>query len=68
MDNSGNDTKHTMHIAIRMNFVRNGEDWNIHHKVWFEGGLNLAYIGAKNVRGDILNTILGYSMVRHEDW
>ena len=26
MDNNGKDTKHTRHIARRMNFVRNGQD------------------------------------------
>ena len=46
---NGKDTKHTRHIARRMNFVRNGEKCNMHKIDWCDGGLQLAYIGTKNV-------------------
>ena len=64
MADNDKDTKHTRHISRRMNFVINDEECNIQNTVWFEGGLQLAYIGTKNVREDELNHILGYSMVR----
>ena len=38
MDNNGEYTKHTIHISRRMNFVRNGEDLNLHKILWCEGG------------------------------
>ena len=51
-----------------MNLVRYGEEWNLQNTVWCEGGIHLAEIGTKNFREDELNTRLGYSMVRHENW
>ena len=39
MDNNGKDTKHTMHISRRVNFVRNGEKCEMHKIDWCEGGL-----------------------------
>ena len=47
MANNGKDTKHTIHIARRMNFVRNGEKCKMHKINWCEGGLQLADIGTK---------------------
>ena len=42
MANNGKDTKHTIHIARRMNFVRNSGECNLHKTVWCEGGLRLS--------------------------
>ena len=39
MDNNGKDTKHTMNISRRVNFVRNGEKCEMHKIDWCEGGL-----------------------------
>ena len=64
MANNGKVTKKTRHIYRRMHFVRNGEEENIHNKVWYEGGLKLSYIGTKNVSEDELNPRLVYAMVR----
>ena len=41
MAKNGKDTKHTRHIAKRMNFVRNGEKCNMHKIGWCEGCLQL---------------------------
>ena len=49
MAKNGKDTKHTRHIARRINFVRNGEKYKIQKIDWCEGGLQLADIGTKNV-------------------
>ena len=48
-------------------FARNGEEWNSHNTVWFEGGLQLADIGTDNVREGELNPRLGYDIVRLEN-
>ena len=42
------DTKHTIHIAGRMHFVRNGEKCKMHNIDWCEGGLQLEDIAIKN--------------------
>ena len=47
-----------------MHFVGNREGWNLHKKVWCEGGLQPADIGTNNGRGDELHPRLGYAMVR----
>ena len=39
MAKNGKDTKHTRHIARIMNFVKNGEKYNMHKIEWCEGGL-----------------------------
>ena len=36
--------KKTIHISIIMHFVINGEEFNLHKKVWCEEGLQLADI------------------------
>ena len=59
--------KHTRHIYRKIHFVRNGEECNLRNTVWCEGGLKLKDIGTNNVRGDELNSRLGYSMVRLEN-
>ena len=50
-----------------MRFVRNGEEWNSHKTVWFEGDLQLASIGTNNVMEDELNSGLGYVMVKFDN-
>ena len=67
MAKNGKDTKNTIHIYRRMNFVRNGEECHFHKTVWCEGGLELTGIGTKNGREDELNPRLGYIMVRLEN-
>ena len=39
MANNGKDKKHTRNIARIMNFLRNGEIFNINNIYWYEGGL-----------------------------
>ena len=67
MDKNGKDTKHTRHIARRMHFLRNGEKCKIHKINWFEGGLQLADIGTKNVSEPDLTPRMKYIMVRLEN-
>ena len=64
---NGKDTKHTRHIARRMNFVRNGENCKMHKIDWCEGGLKLADIGTKNVSEPDLTPRMKYIMVRLEN-
>ena len=63
---NGKDTKHTRHIARRMNFVRNGENCKMHKIDWCEGGLQLADIGTKNLSETDLTPRMKYIMVRLE--
>ena len=49
-----------------MQYIRNGEEFNFHKIVWYEGGLQLAYIGTNHVREDEVNPRLGYAMLRLE--
>ena len=65
---TGNDTKHIRHISRRIHFVRNCEAWIFYKKVQYEGVLQLADIGTKDVRKDGLNPRLGYDMVRLDNW
>ena len=67
IDNNGKDTKHTRHIARRMHFARNGETCNMHKIDWCEGGLQLAYIGTKNVSETDLTPKMKYMIVRLEN-
>ena len=62
--NNGKDTKHTRHIARRVKFVRNGENFKMHKIDWCQGGLKLADIANKNVDDNYLNTRMKYIMVR----
>ena len=64
MAKNGKDTKHTSHIARRVNFVRNGENCKIHKIDWCEGGMKLADIATKNVGDNDLNPRMKYIMVR----
>ena len=64
MANNGKDTNHTIHIARRVHFVRNGEKYKFHKSDWCEGGLQMADISIINVRENYLNPIIRYSMVR----
>ena len=61
------DTKHTRHIARRMNFLRNGEKFKMHKIDWCEGGLKLADIGTKNFGDTDLTPRMKYIMVRLEN-
>ena len=67
MANNGKDTKHTRHIARIMHFVRNGEKFKMHKMDWCEGGLQLAYIGTKNVNEPDLTPRKKYIIVRLEN-
>ena len=64
MAKNGKDTKHTRHIAIRMHFVRNGENCKMHKIDWCEGGMQLADIGTKNESEPDLTPRMKYIMVR----
>ena len=64
MAKNDKDTKHTRHIARRMNFVRNGEKCMMHKIDWCEGGLQLAYIGTRNVREPDITQRMKYIMLR----
>ena len=67
MAKNGKDTKHTRQISRRMYFVKNDE-YFIHNTVWCEGGIKLADIVTKNVRGDEFIPRLVYAMVRLDNW
>ena len=64
MAKNGKDTKHTIHIARRMHFVRNGDKCKMDKIEWCEGGLQLADIGTKNVSEPDLTPRMKYIMVR----
>ena len=68
MAKNGKDTKHTIHIARRMHFGRNGEKCKMHKIYWCEVGLQLAEIGTKNVSEPDLTPRMKYVMVRLENW
>ena len=68
MNKNGNDTKHTIHTANIMHFVRNGEKCKMHKVDWCEGGLKLADIGTNNVGEPNLTPRMKYIMVRLEKW
>ena len=67
MGNNAKDIKHTILIARRIYFVRNGEKCKMHKIGWCEGGLQLADIGAKNVSEPDLTPRMKYIMVRLEN-
>ena len=67
MAKNGRNTKHTRHIARRINLERNGEKCKMHKIEWFEGGLQLADIGTKNVSEPDLTPRMKYIMVRLEN-
>ena len=64
MAKNGKDTKHTRHIARILDLVRNGEKYKMHKIDWFEGGLQLADIGTKNVSEPDLTPRMKYIMAR----
>ena len=68
MAKNGKDTKHTRHIARRIHFVRNGEEYKMRKIYWCEGGLQLAEIGTKNVSEPDLTPRIKYIIVRLENW
>ena len=63
MARNGKDTKHTRHIARIINFVSNGEKCKMHKIDWFEGGMQLAHIGIKNVSEPDITPRIKYIMV-----
>ena len=67
MDKNGKDTKHTRHIARRINFVRNGKKCKMQKIDWCEVGLQLADISTKNVSEPDLTPRMKYIMVRLEN-
>ena len=67
MAKNGKDTKHTRHIARRINLVRNGEKCKMHKINWREGGMQLEDIGTKNVSEPDLKPRMKYIMVRLEN-
>ena len=64
MDNNSKDTKHTTHISIRVNFVRNGEKCKTNKIDWCEGGLQLADTATNNVGENDLNNRMKYIIAR----
>ena len=66
MAKNGKDTKHTRHIASRMHLVSNGEKCKMHKIDQYEGGLQLADLGTKNVSEPDLTPIMKYIMERLE--
>ena len=67
MSKNGKYTKHTRHIARRMNCVSNGEKLKMQKIDWCEGGLQLAEIGTKNVSEPDLTPRMKHIMVRLEN-
>ena len=68
MAKNGKDTNHTRHIAWRVHFVRNGENYKVHKIDWCEGGLKLVDISANNFGENDLNPRMEYIMVRLDNW
>ena len=64
MSKNGKDTKHTRHIARRINLVRNGEKCKMHKIDWCKEVLQLAYIGTKNVSEPDITPRMKYIKVR----
>ena len=64
MAKNSKDSKHTRHIARRMNFVRNGEKCNMQKIDWCEGDLQLSDIGTNNVSDPDITPRLKYMMVK----
>ena len=62
-DKNGKKKKHTRHISIRVNLLRNGEKCKMHKIDWCGGGMQLEVIATKNVGENNLNTIIKYIMV-----
>ena len=67
MAKNGKEKKHTRHIARRVHFVRNGENWKMHKVDWCGGGLQLADIATENVAKHDLTPRIKYIMVRLEN-
>ena len=67
MANNGKDTKHTKHIARRMDFVSNGEKCKMQKIDWCEGALQLADIDTNNVSEPDLTPRMKCIIVRLEN-
>ena len=63
MAKNGKYTKNIRHIARRMHLVRNVEECKMYKIEWYEGGLQLADIGTKNVSEPDLTPRMKYIMV-----
>ena len=63
MTNNGKYTKHIRHTSSRIHLVSNGDKCKMHKIDWCEGGLQLAYIGTKNVSEPDLTPRMKYIMV-----
>ena len=57
------DNKHNIHIATRINFVRNGEKCKMHKIDWCEGGLQLSDVDIKNIGEPNIKLNMKYIMV-----
>ena len=68
MDKNVKNTKHTSHIARKVNYVRNGKKWKIHKIDWCEGVLKLADIETNNNAENDLNQIMKYIVVKPYNW
>ena len=64
---NGKDIKHIRHIAMIINFVRNGEKCKMHKIDWCEGGLQLADICTNNLSEPDLTPRMKYIMLRMEN-
>ena len=64
MDKNGKDTKHTRHIARRVNVLKNDDKYRMHKSDWCEGVLKLADIATSNVGENDLKPRIKYFMVR----
>ena len=62
------DTKYTINIYRRVNFVRNDEKQKIHKIDWCEGYMQLTYIKTRNVGENNLTPRMTYIMVSIEKW
>ena len=68
MDKNSKDTKHISHIARRVHFVRNGENYKMQKIDWWEVGLQLEDIANNNSGDNDLNPRMKYIVVIIENW
>ena len=68
MAENSKDTKQKRHIARRLHFVSNGENWKIHEIEWCERGLQFTYSASKNVGENDLNPRIKYIMTILDNW
>ena len=68
MAKNGKYTNHTIHISIRVNFVRHFDIYKLGKIDWCEVGLKLAYISTKNIGENDLNSRIKYIMINLDNW